>query len=170
MSLEALIRRQKIAELNKQWPDWVSDKNNSLKAFERINHLKIDRLEYISRHIKFKDYKKRGNYQISASEVARDIGLATTTLISTSAYSKGLKKYLDTCNSYLESEKEIRLKTHSKTLSDGLKQKKKDEIRIELQKIRGELIEVKKLNALDQSKEIIQQLALPLKQKLGFDI
>ena len=170
MSLQALIRLKKIAELNKPWPDWVSNKNHSIKAFERINHLKIERLEFISTHIKPIDYKKRGNFQISASEVARDIGIATTTLISTSAYSPGLKKYLDECNLHLEYEKKMRLNTHLKTLSVGLRQKKKDEIRLELQRIREEIVALKKRNALVQAQEILSQLALPIKQKLGFDV
>ena len=93
----------------------------------------MNKLDFIAKHTKVNDYKAKGNYQITASEVARHIKVATTTLISTSAYSKALKSYLEIVNSELEITKEARLNKHKKTLNSGLKQYKKDEIRIELQ-------------------------------------
>jgi hypothetical protein len=170
MSLNMLKRRATSADNLKPLPDWVSSKNISFSAYECINNLKSERLKYIATHNKTKDYKKKGFYQISASEVARNIGAATTTLISTSAYSLDLKHFLDETNQILEDAKNKKLNTHAKSLSGGLKQRKKDDIRIELQGLRAELEEIKKQNALAQIKEVMTALPLPIKQKLGINI
>lgn len=107
MSLNYLKKRAIKAETNKPLPKWVSDKNITKKAYECINKLKSERLRYIEQHNKAKDYLKKSLYQISASEVAKTIEVATTTLISTSKYSDDLKNYLDEVNQELEAAKEI---------------------------------------------------------------
>ena len=170
MSLDILKRRAKVVESSKPAPDWVSAKNVSLAAYKCINRCKDERLKYISQHNKIMDYKKKGLYQINASEIARSIGAATPTLISTSAYSSGLKRYLDEVNQMLENVKDKKLKTHLKTLSGGLKQRKKDELRLELQSIRVELEALKKSNAIEQAEKVLASLSLPIKQKLGMNV
>ncbi len=142
----------------------------SLVAFNNINQLKLERLNYIAIHNKVNDYKKKGVYQINASEIARLIGSATTTLISTSAYSSALKGYLDNVNLELNNAKEKKLKTHSKTLSAGIKQRKKDELLSELQYTKSELQKLKQANALEQAQQVLSTLSLPIKQKLGISI
>lgn len=170
MSLKSLskIAYSKSKDLN--LPCWVSEKNITFAAYEYINQLKTEKLDYIAKHNKVNDYKAKGNYQITASEVARHIKVATTTLISTSAYSKELKNYLDSINMKLDEEKSLRLIKHSKTLSSGFRQHKKDEIRIELQNTRKELEELKHKNAIEQATLVLKSLALPIKQKLGINI
>jgi hypothetical protein len=170
MSLDVLKKLAKSNKDNVALPFWVSIKNLSLPAYECINKLKTERLEYISRHNKSINYKKKSLYQISASEVARAIGAATTTLISTSAYSAELKLYLERINNDLQKEKELRLSKHQKTLSAGMKQRKKDEIAKELQVTRDELINLKKQHAEKQLITILNNLSLPVKQKLGINI
>lgn len=150
-------------------PDWVSTKNVSLAAYECINQFKVERLKYISIHNKAKDYKKKGLYLITATEVAKFIGTATTTLICTSAYSSKLKSYLDKVNSELEVEKELKLSKHLKTLSAGMKQRKKEEISKELQLLREELTILKTKNVETQIEKILNTLSLPVKQKLGIN-
>lgn len=170
MSINTIKRR--IANSNKEseQPDWVSAKNLSLAAFNSINQLKVERLNYIAIHNKVNDYKKKRLYQIYASEIARLIGSATTTLISTSAYSVALKNYLDDVNLELNNEKVKKLKTHSKTLSAGVKQRKKDELLSELQYTKFELQRLKHANALEQAQQVLSTLSLPIKQKLGISI
>jgi hypothetical protein len=170
MSLKNLskIAHSKSTEL--ALPSWVSEKNITFAAYNYIEQLKTMKLDFIAKHNRVNDYKVKGNYQITASEVARNIKVATTTLISTSAYSKDLKNYLDSINMKLEEEKSLRLSKHRKTLSSGLRQHKKDEIRIELQNTRKELEELKNKNAIEQATLILKSLALPIKQKLGINI
>jgi ribosomal protein S20 len=169
MSLNTLRHLSNAAKNIKTLPEWVSRKNMSFAAYQRINELKIERLQYISTHNKFKDYKKKSLYQISASEVARAIGAATTTLISTSAYSQNLKNYLDETNKFLNNNKESKLKTHIKNLGSGLKQQKKDVLLEKLQSTQEEFAALKKQNASDQVKIILNALSLPVKQKLGIN-
>jgi len=170
LSLNNLKRRAKAATNNTPLPNWVSSKNISLIAYESINKLRDERLKYIAVHNQAKDYKKKTFYHISASEVARSINVATTTLISTSKYSVDLKGYLEEINQLLENAKEKKLETHCKTLSAGTKQHKKDEILQELQSTRAELEELKKRNATEQAKNILAVLSLPIKRKLGMDV
>ena len=170
MSLKSL---SKIAESKSKeilLPSWVSKKNITFAAYQYINQLKIVKLDFIAKHSKVNDYKAKGNYQITASEVARHIEVATTTLISTSVYSKDLKSYLDSINTKLQEEQLFRLSKHKKTLSSGLRQQKKDEIRIDLQNTRKELEELKRKNAIEQATLVLKSLALPIKQKLGINI
>lgn len=167
MSLNYLTKRA-ISKNNKSaLPDWVSEKNATLLAYKNIIQLKAEKLEYIAKHNQAIDYKKKGNYQITAAEVARNIKIATTTLISTSAYSTDLKLFLESINKDLESRKSTTLNTHKRTLAAGMKQRKKDEIRVELQKAKAELGELKKKNATEQVKYVLNALSLPVKQKLG---
>jgi len=108
-------------------------------------------------------------YQISASEVARKVGCATVTLNNTSAYSLEFKAYLARINEDLEFEKTKKVDKHKKTLSSGMKQRKKDEISSELQRVRKELEELKKKNAEEQVLSALKALSLPVKYKLGID-
>ena len=167
MSLKNLVKIANAKSNKIQLPNWVSEKNVTLAAYKYIEQLKTDKLDFIAKHNKVNDYKAKGNYQITASEVARHIKVATTTLISTSAYSKALKSHLDIINSELENTKESKLNKHKKTLDSGLKQRRKDEIRIELQNTKIELKNLKKKNAIEQAKVVLESLGLPIKQKLG---
>lgn len=164
-----LKRLASSTTLLKVYPDWVSDNNISGKAYEKINELKMARLLYISTHNNSSDYTVKKMWQISASQVARDIGAATTTLISTSAYSPQLKLFLDKTNHELFLEKEKKLQKHKKTLGAGTKQRKKDELVLQIQQLTEELESLKQKNALDQVREVVSNLSLPVKQKLGFN-
>jgi hypothetical protein len=170
MTIKTLKLRAKAAKNDTKLPMWVSVNNLSLPAYQCINQLKIERLNYIETHNKSIDYKKKSLFQINASEVARIIGCATPTLINTSAYSPKLKIFLDQTNLDLEQEKKKKLNTHAKTLSLGLKQHRKDQLLVDLQKANLELKLLKQANALQQAKEIINSLSLPIKQKLGINL
>ena len=170
MSLKSLKKRAKEEEEENVLPDWVSPKNLTLAAYEHINQTKTERLRYIKRHNQPKDYKKKSLYQITASEVARELGAATTTLTSTSAYSPALKAYLQKINEELEQAKENKLKIHKRTLSGGLQQRKKDDLKQELKEAREELAHLKQYNALEQAREVFAAMPLPIKRKLGLDV
>ncbi len=168
--LKGLESRVKKAQESDVLPDWVSAKNVSLAAYEYIRELKKERLNYIKRHNQLKDYKKKGHYQISGSEIARYIGVATTTLISTSSYSAAFKKYLGGINEELTQAKDSKLDTHKRTRMAGTQQRKKDEIKQELKSTRADLEKFMKNNAKEQVEQILGMLPLPIKRKLGLDV
>lgn len=170
MSLKSLSKIAHSKSTNLALPNWVSEKNITLAAYKYINKLNTEKLDFIAKHNKVNDYKTKGNYQITASEIARYIEVATTTLISTSVYSKDLKNYLNSTNVKLEEEKSLRLSKHRKTLSSGIRQHKKDEIRIDLQNTKKELEKLKQKNAIEQATMVLKSFALPIKQKLGVDL
>lgn len=170
MSLDILRRRAQEGKDTEPLPDWVSQRNITLPAYQCINAIKQERLKYIIKHGQIKDYKKKGLYQITASEVARAIGVATTTLISSSAYSFKLKRYLDDINKELEQKKNHKIIIHKRTISGGLQQRKKDELKIELGKTKTELKVLKKRNAHEQVSALLAELPLPIKRKLGLDV
>lgn len=157
--------KRKIAE----YPAWVSSNNLSQKAYDKINELKLARMTYINGHNKAHDFKTKKNWQISAGELARTLGAAKTTLISTSAYSKRLKEFLDSTNESLALEKDKKLKKHINTLQAGIKQRKKDALILEIRALKEELAALRELNARLQVQEVISSLSLPVKQKLGLN-
>lgn len=57
-------------------PQWVSDKNSSLAAYRAIQMLYKEKMGFIRLHRKKSHYTKKGDYQISKSEVARKAGKA----------------------------------------------------------------------------------------------
>ena len=170
MSIEILRRLAQQEKNNAPAPEWVSKKNASFRAYECINKLKELRLKYISQHNRPKDYVKKSDFQISASEVSREIGIAKTTLIVSSAYSPGLKKYLAEVNGELERLKDRKLEVFKRNQSDGVHQKTKDEIAEKLQKTRAELDEITKRNAVTQVEAVLAALPLPIKRQLGMDV
>jgi len=169
MSLKFLKQKADRQKIDDTLPAWVSNKNITLKAFECIQQLKIKKLQYITSHNKTSHFQTKKLFQISASEVARKVKCATPTLISTSAYSAELKSYLAEINQELEQKKNRKIQTHKKTLSSGMKQRKKGEISSALQETRKELSELKKKNAEEQVLFVLKSLSLPVKHKLGID-
>lgn len=170
MSLDNLKKISRRVKSNIPIPTWVKDTNISRKAYNTINQSKIEKLQYISTHNLSIAYKRKKDYLIVASDIARKLGVAPTTLISTSSYSIELKNYIDQINQELLIAKDAKLKTHKKTLSGGTKQRKKDELRLELQKTKLILDKLQKQNAKEQVEYVLQELPLPLKRILGLNV
>lgn len=170
MSIDMLKRLAKQEKSAAEIPEWASEKNASFRAYECINRLKELRVKYIFLHNRPKDFIKKGDYQITASEVAREISIAKTTLIVSSTYSPSLKKYLAEVNEELEQLKDRKLDGYKRRQSGGVLQKKKDEIAEELQKTRAKLDEVTKRNAVAQVEAVLAALPLPIKHQLGINV
>lgn len=170
MFLEQLKKRAQEKINKKPLPDWVSEKNLTIEAYQLINQLKAERLLYIQKHNKVSDFETKKVYQISANKIANSLGVATTTLISTSKYSPSLKAFLNEVNRELEDSKNKKLETHKRTLTAGIRKRKKDELVLELQKARIELDQLKIRNAEEQVKQVFANLPLPLKRKLGINV
>jgi len=170
MSLNSLKQHALNHKNNLVLPDWVSPSNSTLIIFKAINKLKESKLQFISIHTRAKDYKKKSNYQIQVSEVSRKTQMANTTITHTSKYSPDVRRYLDDINDLLIAEKNRKLDRIKKTRQAGTQQKRKDEIKKELQKTRKELCEAKERNATEQAQHVLSTLPLPIKRQLGLNM
>lgn len=165
LELKAKEARQKI-----QIPSWVSDKNITLNAYNVTMNLMEEKKLYIKSKKNISDFKVGKHYQISASEIARKLGVSTSTITSKSSYSKDLYDFIKEKNLELKEEMGKVLDRHQKTLGAGVKQRKKDAILLELKSVKNELEILRKLNAVDQVKNILNAIPLPVKRKLGIDV
>jgi hypothetical protein len=100
-------------------PDWVSDKNSSLAAYQAIQSLYKEKMRYIRQHSKKSHYTKKGTYHISKSEVARAAGLEKPNAIFHSVdYADSLTSELNHKNTLLLSSKEVALSRKSNSIKD----------------------------------------------------
>lgn len=100
-------------------PNWVSDANSSLAAYQAIQSLYKEKMRYIRQHSKESHYKNKGTYHISKSEVARAAGLKKPNAIFHSVYySDSLTSELNDKNKLLLSSKEIALSRKSNSIKD----------------------------------------------------
>lgn len=156
-----LKSRSKIAEL----PSWVSDKNVTQKVYDQLILLKDEKLAQIN-NLNISSLKTKKNYQISAGELSRATGIAKTTLISTSSYSKAVKKHLDSLNVALASARDKRVKGYESN-QQTVKQRKKNVIIDENKRIKAAYEELLQKNTSEQVKLILNNLSLPLRARLG---
>ncbi|WP_144392761.1 hypothetical protein [Pleionea sediminis] len=163
------LKASKKSKVNRI-PNWASDKNISLKAFHFIIEQKDEKLRYIKIHSLRKHYKRKSNYQIFASEVARHVGVKPTTLTSSSSYSAELKKFLLDVNKHLVDEMDKKLLTHDRTMSKGINQHPKADVLKELKHYKRQLSTLRSENALEQVNLMVSKLSLPVKRKLGLNV
>lgn len=118
------------ASEQKQLPDWVSDANSSLAAYEAIQSLYKEKMRYIRNHNKKSHYTKKGSYLISKSEVARAAGLDKPNAIFHSVdYAPELTKEFNVKNALLAASKEKALRSRSHSIKDLSKKELQSEIR-----------------------------------------
>jgi len=100
-------------------PDWVSDANSSLAAYQAIQSLYKEKMQYIKHHSKKSHYTKKGTYHIFKSEVARAVGLHKPNAIFHSVdYADSLTVELIKKNTLLSSSKEVALSRQSSSIKD----------------------------------------------------
>ncbi len=168
MSIELLKKQaEKNLDCSTDHPHWVSKSNKTHLIYQSMINLSKKKRTYIFKAKNKQEFKKKSNYQISVSELARDTGMANTTISHTSAYSKGLMLTLKDHNEQLLKQVNNRTNLLQKRQQRGLKASKKDNILAKLRKTEKELQYVKKLNASDQVIELVNGLSLPVKRKLG---
>ena len=71
---------------NEEHPWWVSDSNASLKAFNAINALFAVKAQRLEDSRSTLSTLKKSEWQISISEVAKNISVSRVTLGSTASY------------------------------------------------------------------------------------
>ena len=171
MVMEYLKKRtqRKSRDLEDSLPDWVSEKNASFKAWRYVEELKKEKKQYIGCHCNVTDYLVKKTYQIKGTEVAKAVSISRASLMNTSKYSNGFRKYLEGVNAELDAAKNSMLKKSRQSPSRGSIRNSKDDllrVNIELKKRVTELEEQKTDELV---RFAINQLPLPIKRALGID-
>lgn len=161
MSLLDILNEETAQARKKELPDWVVDKNSSLKVYNKINELRLERLGYIKQHGKAKDYKKKGNYQITQVEVARAVDMARTGLFTHGSYADKLNDYLGDVNKDLEARKTERIK------KVGLRANSKETVVKKAQTLQQDYDDLKNMKLSEFYDDLAKKMPLKDKQKLG---
>ena len=171
MVLDYLKKRveESLKEQVPEQPEWVSDKNISLKAWQYVEQLKKVKTLYIKRHHNITDYLTKKPYQIKGSEIANDLNINRSSLMNTSNYSPHFKKYLDGVNEELEAAKEAKLKNLKKSPSRGSIRNSKKELVLANTELRRRVAELEAQKTEELVYRAFDLLPLPIKRKLGID-
>lgn len=153
---------------NEEHPWWVSDSNASLKAFNAINALFVVKAQRLEDSRSTLSTLKKSEWQISISEVAKNISVSRVTLGSTASYAEDLKNYIVEINQSLLDKKHCIQKTLEQTRKKGRKAHKKSELLRSNQQLRREIDELEKRQAVELLQLTIEKLPLPVRQALGF--
>lgn len=153
--MSLLERRLKSKSITPLRPDWVSDKNITWQVYDLINELRESKLASF-KTLTIRELKAKKNYQISAGDLSRLTGIAKTTLISTSSYSKALREYLLTVNNELAAIRDARVQGYIAN-QHSVKQRKKNVIIEENKKIKEAYEMLLKQNASEQVKLLLSR-------------
>ncbi|MGM0783576.1 MAG: hypothetical protein ACQEUM_05665 [Pseudomonadota bacterium] len=157
------------SEQETQHPDWVSDKNASLKAWEYVEQLKKDKALYIKRHHKITDFLAQKDYLIKGSDVASALKISRASLMNTSSYSPHFRKYLDSVNAELSAAKQAKIQKTKKAPSRGSIRNRKDELVEANKELKKRLSDLESQKTEELVRHAFDQLPLPIKKKLGID-
>ena len=153
------------SEVQEVLPSWVSAENLSLKAYRKIQELRLEKLLYIANNTKKSDFKRMRRFKINQSEVAKFIGCAPQGLFSstTSKYSGDLTKYLYMVNAELEEKKELKIERKKR----GLQNRSKEQLISEVKQQKSEAKLHFEKAAEDAFSLLKSEMPLDLKRKLG---
>jgi len=153
------------SEVQEELPSWISNENLSLKAYRKIQELRLEKLLYIANNSKKSDFKRVGCYQINQSEVAKTLGCSPQGLFSstTSNYSADLTDYFNDVNKELQEKKELKIKSKKRGLQNRSKDQLISEVKLQKNEVRL-LFEQKAEKAYLLLKS---EMPLDLKRKLG---
>jgi len=144
-------------------PDWVSDSNSSLAAYQAIQSFYKEKMQYIRKHHKKSHYKEKSSYHISKSEVARAAGLQKPNAIFHSvSYASKLTIELNNKNAKLATSKEKALLARN----SSIKNLSKKELQSEL-KGRNRYKEIAELKADEVISLTLKRLPVNVKKQLN---
>lgn len=171
MVMNYLKKRVKEAASEKEIerPDWVSEKNASLQAWEYVEQLKKEKELYIKRHHKITDFLAQKTYQIKGSDVAIALKINRASLMNTSSYSPHFRKYLDSVNAELMAAKKAKVKKAKNTPSRGSIRSSKDELVQANTELKNLVSKLEEQKTEELVRYAFDQLPLPVKKKLGID-
>jgi len=166
MSFDFLNDEEKAPQqdiLHRSLPGWVSETNASLQAFNAINSIKIEKLEYILKNKRSRAFRTKKSYQVKKSKVAKIVEVTPQVLFYLSTYSEELKSFLDKVNDELEEKKTKRLEAKS----EGVREKPKAEVYEKYKFYKDALTQLQKNNASDQVTGAISRMSFQTRKKLG---
>lgn len=145
-------------------PEWVTEGNVSLGAYNAVKGLRADKLLYIANANAKGDFTKKSSYQISKVEVARLLGVNPQPLFysHTTTYSKPLLDHLKKVNNELLNKLESKLSRYN----NGLGSRTKDELISGLREHRQQLSKAKERTADELYNKFKSELSLDIKNKL----
>jgi hypothetical protein len=149
-------------------PEWASDKNASLAAFQTIEKLKWCKLQNISAVRSSKQFdRNKSNYLIGKAEVAKAIGVKPAPLFNspTSSFSNHLKAYFDKVNDMLA--KKVKFKLDQ--AKNGVRSRSKDDLVSEVQQLRGDVLKKNESTPEESFIRFLNKLPFDIRQKLGVD-
>ena len=156
-------------EQEPDWPEWVSNKNASLKAWQYAEELKKEKSLYVKRHNKITDFLIQKTYQIKGSDIASALSISRASLMNTSKYSCYFKRYLDGVNKDLAEAKEAKLRKAKDTPSRGSIRSSKEELVRANTELRKRVTDLETQKTEELVSRAYDQLPLPIRRKLGID-
>jgi hypothetical protein len=144
-------------------PNWATPNNSSLAAYNAIQSIYKERLEYIRTHKKKAHFSKKYTYQINKSEVARAIGKnKPNAIFHTVEYAESLTK------EFIDKNEALLLAKNKSTASgnSGLNQKTKSDLVADLKK-RDRYKEIAESRADEILDLTLSRLSLDTKIQLG---
>jgi len=143
-------------------PAWVTNKNSSAAAYEAIQSLYNEKLRYIRNHSKKVDFNKKGNFEISKSEVAKVVGVKMQAIFHSVNYAEFLKKELNEANEKLHKAKDAKL---AKRYS-GNNAKTKDELIKSVRELKARDEQISSTTTDQVLERTLDRLPLDVKRKL----
>lgn len=162
MNLLDILNEELSSNQKEILPEWISENNSSLKAYRKINKLKLDKLDYIKKHSKVSDYKLKSNYKISNKALIDALQMSRTGLFGEqNSYAGSLKRYLGSTNDELEKKKSGRLK------KGGLLAKDKKTVVKKAQSLQQEYDALKNKKLSEFYDDLVNKMPIKDRQKLG---
>lgn len=141
---------------------WTKLHPTAEKAYQAINDIKEAKLRYIKGHTDSKQFKKKSLWNISKSEVARNVGGTSQSLFNCCSYSSKLAKYLKDIQESLETAVDIQLKRVKK----GLHHESKEDVVHKSQKLIKEVKKIRQENCEVLFQKLLDEIPLDVKRKL----
>jgi len=161
------------AETENELPDWVSEDNASLAAYNAINNIKKEKYAYISKHKTASKFIVAKTFQVQKSEVAKILGKTTPALFYASSYSEKLLEYLEgkedqegVRNGGVNGELMKRKNERIAKPRTGLASKSKKEVYVTAQTANSRIKELEAQTAEGQLELAIKKLPLNVRDKL----
>jgi hypothetical protein len=170
VSLKSLKTRAAAKARNSEAPVWVSETNATYRIYEAIKELELSKRVFIDEHSVASDYKNKRAYQISVVDISHQTGLSSTTIAHTSKYSKDVALYLKDVNDSLNEEKNERLEKTKRIQQSSTRQRKKEQLIIEVRALREKIVTIQSKNAIEQAEYVLSNLPLPIRRHLGLDV
>lgn len=146
-------------------PRWVSSNNSSQAAYEAIQELVKKKRKYIRAHKAKSAYKSKSPYQMTKTEVAKEIGsgIKSQPLFNSNSYSKKLSDYFDDQNDLLHRAAEKRWSAPKGSHAS----KTKDELVLIVKEKSQTTKNLQEKSAAELMQLTLDKLTLDVKKKLG---